>query len=68
DRQYIGGQPKDIVTNDFVQLHSDVAGELSNYRWQQVIYSRVDAGFNLDEGVKEDTWGGNSKKYFDIPR
>ena len=59
---------KDIVTNDFVQLHSDVAGELSNYRWQQVIYSRVDAGFNLDEGVKEDTWGGNSKKYFDIPR
>ncbi|MBN1338951.1 MAG: GWxTD domain-containing protein [Bacteroidales bacterium] len=59
---------KDIVTNDFVQIHSDVSGELSNYRWQQAIYSRVDAGFNIDEGVSDDTWGGNSKKYFDIPR
>lgn len=58
----------DIVTNDFVLIHSDVAGELKNYRWQQKIYSRVDAGFDIDQGVKDDTWGGNSKKYFDIPR
>jgi GWxTD domain-containing protein len=59
---------KDMVTNDFTLLHSDVTGELSNYRWQQVLYSRVDAGFNLDKGVTEDAWGGNSKKYFDLPR
>lgn len=59
---------KDIVTNDFVLLHSDVSGELSNYRWQQTIYSRVDAGFDIDQGVTDDAWGGNSKKYFDIPR
>ncbi len=59
---------KDIVTNDFTILHSDVNGEVSNYRWQQVIYSRVDAGFNIDKGVTDDTWGGNSQKYFDLPR
>ncbi|MBN3036224.1 MAG: GWxTD domain-containing protein [Bacteroidales bacterium] len=58
---------KDLVTNDFTLIHSDVSGELSNYRWQQVIYSRVDAGFDIDQGVRDDTWGGNSKKYFDIP-
>ncbi|MCK7531387.1 MAG: GWxTD domain-containing protein [Marinilabiliales bacterium] len=52
---------RDIVTNDFQLLHSDVTGELSNYRWQYVLYSRVDAGYNIEKGVSEDSWGGNSK-------
>jgi GWxTD domain-containing protein len=59
---------KDLVTNDFTLLHSDVVGEVSNYRWQQVLYSRVDAGYNIEKGTTEDSWGGNSKKYFDLPR
>jgi GWxTD domain-containing protein len=59
---------KDLVTNDFTLLHSDVTGEVSNYRWQYVLYQRVDAGFNIEKGVSEDSWGGNSKKYFDLPR
>jgi len=59
----------DIVTNDFTLLHSDVTGELSNYRWQQVLYSRARPGFDIDQGATEDgIWGGNSKKYFDVPR
>lgn len=59
---------KDMVTNDFTLLHSDVNGEISNYRWQYVLYSRVDDGFNIEKGVVEDSWGGDSKKYFDLPR
>lgn len=60
---------KDMVTNDFTLLHSDVVGELSNYRWQYVLYQRVDPGFDLDQGAKEDgIWGGNTKRYFDVPR
>lgn len=60
---------QDIVTNDFTLLHSDVTGEISNYRWQQVLYSRVRPGSNIDESTTEDgIWGGNSKRYFDIPR
>ncbi len=59
---------KDIATNDFALLHSDVTGELSNYRWQYYLYQRVDAGFDIDRGVLPDSWGGNSKKYFDLPR
>jgi len=59
---------KDLVTNDFALLHSDVPGEISNYRWQYMLYQRVDPGFNIDQGATQDNWGGNSKKYFDLPR
>lgn len=59
---------KDIVTNDFVLLHSDVSGELSNYRWQLILNQRVDPGTNIDQNQTQDSWGDNSKKYFDLPR
>jgi GWxTD domain-containing protein len=59
---------KDVVTNDFALLHSDVPGEISNYRWQYMLYQRIDAGFDLDKEASQDNWGGNSKKYFDLPR
>jgi len=59
---------KDIVTNDFMQLHSDVSGELSNYRWQYILYQRVNPGFDIDQSVMPDSWGGDSKRYFDLPR
>lgn len=60
---------RDIVTNDFTLLHSDVVGELSNYRWQYFLYQRVDPGFNIDQGaIPDPIWGGNTKRYFDIPR
>ena len=29
-----------MVTNDYTLIHSDVVGEVSNNRWQMVIYSR----------------------------
>lgn len=59
---------KDMVTNDFTLLHSDVSGELSNYRWQYVLYQRVDPGFDLDKRDVPDSWGDNTKRYFDLPR
>lgn len=60
---------KEIVTNDFALLHSDVIGELSNYRWQYFLYQRTDPGYDIDQGATEDgIWGGNSKLYFDLPR
>ncbi len=59
---------KDIATNDFALIHSDVTGEYSNYRWQYFLYQRVDSGFDIDQTTKPDPWGGNSKKYFDLPR
>ena len=60
---------RDIGTNDFSLLHSDVTGEISNYRWQYVLYERVNPSFNVDQGdIYDDSWGSNSRKYFDLPR
>lgn len=67
DRRFVF-YTKDIVTNDFVQLHSDVPGELSNYRWQYILHDRVDPGFDIDQGRMPESWGGNSSRYFDLPR
>ncbi len=67
DRKFIF-YTQDIVTNDFVLLHSDVTGELANYRWQDILYQRVDPSFNIDGRTTPDSWGGDSKKYFDLPR
>jgi len=53
-----------LDTNEFFLIHSDATGELANYRWQQILNKRVDPGFNLDDGVSEDTWGGNSSNYW----
>ncbi|OQX79060.1 MAG: hypothetical protein B6D61_04230 [Bacteroidetes bacterium 4484_249] len=59
---------RDIVTNEFALLHSDVTGEISNYRWQYVLYGRTNTWESVDDSKIQDTWGGNSKKYFDLPR
>ncbi len=67
DRRFVF-YSRDIVTNDFTQLHSDVSGELSNYRWQYILYQRVDPGFDIDRSVVPESWGGNSRRYFDLPR
>jgi len=59
---------KDIVTNDFSLLHSDVTGELSNYRWQYFLFQRVDDGWNIDRTLLPDGWGESSTDYYNNPR
>ncbi len=59
---------KDIVTNDFSLLHSDVTGELSNYRWQYFLFQRVDDGWDIDRTTLPDGWGENSTDYYNNPR
>ncbi len=58
----------DIVTNDFQLIHSDVIGELSNYRWQLIIHKRNGEGIDLDQDRVRDYWGGKSKEYYEHPR
>ncbi len=59
---------QDLVTNNFTLLHSDVTGELSNYRWQYILFRRVNPGFDIDQEIVPESWGDNSRKYFDLPR
>ncbi|MFZ5552869.1 MAG: GWxTD domain-containing protein [Bacteroidota bacterium] len=58
----------DLVTNDYAVLHSDVPGEIKNYRWEQVLNSRNTPNSNLDDPNAVPQWGGNSKEYFKNPR
>ena len=53
---------KDMVTNDFVLIHSDAIGELSNYRWQLEIYKRAYDATSIDETSPVDTWGNEADK------
>jgi len=58
---------EDIVTNEFQLVHSDAIGEISNYRWQVMIYRRTYDPENLDQGQYFDAWGSKVNQYYDNP-
>lgn len=61
NRKFIFYNP-DLVTNDYALLHSDMRGELQNYRWQHDLMKRNSPASNFDDpadGVL-DHWGGNA--------
>lgn len=56
----------DLVTNTYTLLHSDMLGEVSNYRWQHELSKRNSPTQNIDDpndGNKEH-YGGNSNYYY----
>ncbi|MCD4772382.1 MAG: GWxTD domain-containing protein [Bacteroidales bacterium] len=63
---------EDIVTNDFVLIHSDAIGELSNYRWQILLHDRSDPRLfdknNFDATREPDAWGNKASDFYGIPR
>ena len=60
---------RDIVTNDFVLIHSDAVGELRNYQWQYIVYKRVLFPTNVADKVNQpDAWGNKSSDYYIQPR
>ncbi len=62
---------KDNSTNDYHLIHSDVVGEINNYRWQLEIYSRI-YGEGYDQGVDqteyEKGWGSHAGDLYNNPR
>lgn len=62
---------RDIVTNDFYQIHSDAVGELSNYRWSNEIYFRTYGtyyDYNVDGTVNPNSYGDKAVDYYNNPR
>ncbi len=57
----------DIATNDFQLIHSDAVGELSNYRWQTVIYRRTWDPNSLDDAIIPSTWGSKATQSYTQP-
>ena len=54
----------DLVTNDYPMLHSDMQGELQNYRWQNDLHKRDSPNTNLDNPGGSSQYGGNSNLYY----
>lgn len=54
----------DLITNDYPMLHSDMQGELQNYRWRVELTKRDTPNYNLDDPGGSATYGGNSNLYF----
>lgn len=53
--------------NDFILLHSTCKDELSNPRWEQVLYSdayRQEDGDNFDGTGMQDNFSRNARRYF----
>ena len=57
----------DLITNDYPMLHSELPGEIQNYRWEQDLHSRDNPRSNLDEPYRTDHYGGNSSLLFQNP-
>ncbi len=59
---------RDLVTNDFDLIHSDMVGEILNQRWQLELHSTVLRGWDVDAETVEPHWGSRSRDYFLDPR
>jgi GWxTD domain-containing protein len=59
----------DLVTNDYPLLHSEMQGELQNYRWELDLHKRNTSGGNIDDTNNGNAvhYGGNSGTYFINP-
>jgi GWxTD domain-containing protein len=57
---------RDLVTNEYQLLHSDMIGELQNYRWRHDLLQRNSPNRNIDDPADGtmDHWGGNSNDLY----
>ncbi|MGV6861402.1 MAG: GWxTD domain-containing protein [Putridiphycobacter sp.] len=56
----------DLITNDYPLLHSELRGELQNYRWQHDLHKRDSPNTNIDDpnDGNYNHYGGQSGIYF----
>jgi GWxTD domain-containing protein len=66
NRRFVFYNP-DLVNNAYRLLHSDMVGELQNYRWQQALAKRNSPNRDIDDPNDGNYrhWGGNSKELYD---
>jgi len=59
---------RDIATNDFQLLHSDLVGELANYHWQRELYRRTWDPYSIDNVIVPNSYGSFATDYYTQPR
>lgn len=53
----------DLVTENYRLLHSDMVGEVQNYKWQMMLVKRNTSDTNTEDTQGADHYGGNSNYY-----
>lgn len=68
NKRFVFYQP-DLVTNDYSLLHSDLQGEIQNFKWQKELNSRNTPGGNIDDPNEGNYnhYGTNSGTFFEKP-
>ena len=63
---------QDMVTNDYMLIHSDIVGEVNNPRWELMIYSRFYGpdytGDIIDQTQAPGAWGSRAGDLYRTPR
>jgi hypothetical protein len=69
NRKFVFYNP-DLVSNDFVLLHSDAQGELPNSRWEMDLHKRDTQSNDFDKESKDGGlfYGNQAKDNFKNPR
>lgn len=67
DSRFVFYNPN-LGSNDFELLHSNVYGEIRDYRWQARLQLRNDQNPNLDNDRSYDHFGGEINNFFENPR
>ncbi|MCK9204545.1 MAG: GWxTD domain-containing protein [Bacteroidales bacterium] len=57
----------DMVTSDFILLHSDAIGEVNNPRWKIDLRSRIYSTRDMQDTQVIKAWGDFEEDYWDLP-
>jgi GWxTD domain-containing protein len=67
DRKFVFYNPE-IVTNNYVLLHSNTRGEIQNSQWQLILYSRTGQPANVQQNSMDDQLGEQTLDEYNNPR
>ena len=66
NRKFVFYSP-DMVTSDFILLHSDATGEINNPRWKIDLRNRIYTTLDLQDTQVINSWGDMQNDYWELP-
>jgi len=66
NRKFVFYSP-DMVTSDFILLHSDATGEINNPRWKIDLRNRIYTTLDMQETQVINAWGDMQSDYWELP-
>jgi GWxTD domain-containing protein len=66
NRKFVFYSP-DMVTSDFILLHSDATGEINNLRWKIDLRNRIYTTLDIQDTQVIRAWGDMEQDYWELP-